>query len=91
MRLEPMQNQQVREEPQKLILQKTKIMIYGINVSNALANCYDRIYLIISINNLDKRKIYSNNSNFTENFKNQTHNLICCIRKNMVKVKPTSL
>ena len=57
MRLEPMQNQQVREEPQKLILQKTKIMIYGINVSNALANCYDRIYLIISINNLDKRKI----------------------------------
>ena len=72
MRLEPMQNQQVREEPQKLILQKTKIMIYGINVSNALANCYDRIYLIISMNNLDKRKIYSNNSNFTESFKNNT-------------------
>ena len=55
-----MQNQQVREEPQKLILHKTKIMIYGTNVSIALANCHDRIYLIISINNLDKRKINSN-------------------------------
>ena len=43
-----MQNQQVREEPQKLILHKTKIMIYGINVSIALANCHDRIYLMIS-------------------------------------------
>ena len=53
MRLEPMQNQQVREEPQKLILQKTKIMIYGKNVSIALANCHDRIYLMISMNNLD--------------------------------------
>ena len=47
-----MQNQQVREEPQKLMLHKTKIMIYGKNVSIALANCHDRIYLIISMNNL---------------------------------------
>ena len=60
MRLEPMQNQQVREEPQKLILHKTKIMIYGKNVSIALANYHDRIYLIISMHNLDIRKRYSN-------------------------------
>ena len=50
-----MQNQQVREEPQKLMLHKTKIMIYGKNVSIALANCHDRIYLMISMNNLDIR------------------------------------
>lgn len=55
MRLEPMQNQQVREEPQKLMLHKTEIMIYGKNVSIALANCHDRIYLMISMNNLDIR------------------------------------
>ena len=63
-----MQNQQVREEPQKLMLHKTKIMIYGKNVSIALANCHDRIYLMISMNNLDIRTYISRKVSKSERY-----------------------